>query len=1228
MPLKTKSDFSAVVLFVAVIVAVGLTATVLAYQFVRQANDRQLIGAVNEVNQDIKDYVLDHLVHYQHGLRGARGAILAVGDASLSQAIFQRYMQSRDLQSEFPGAHGFGFIRRVAPADLERYAAGIQAEEGDQFQLQQFEAHGGERFIVQYVEPQAGNQGGLGVDIASEPNRRRAALAAMRTGDAQLTAPVFLRISAGQASPSVLFLLPVYRTAELPPAVERDAELVGWTFTPLIIREVLARLPMPEKGVQLHITDVTDPAKPHPFFSQGADQADMSAANPRVEDVEVFGRRWQFVLTVGPAFVDGLELFSPKVVWYTGGVFTTILALCGALLGMGSIRRQRLMGDQLRLAAIVESSTDGIIGKDLDGIVTSWNSGAEVLFGYRADEAIGRRLDSLVIPPDRMHEEQEILEKIRRGQYISNFDTIRHRKDGALISVAANISPILDARGMVVGASKTVRDVAEQQRAKATILELNARLEDQVSERTAQLRDANLLLTSVLRAATDVAIIATGRDGLIQVFNEGAERMLGYSEKELVGAFTPRLFHIAEELAQPVPEEQTLEQQAQDAFQLLIQDCGAGASSRREWTFERKDGSRFPVTLMVSEIRDETHELTGYLGIAVDITAQRDLQANLVDAKDAADAASDAKTAFLANMSHEIRTPLNAVLGMLQLLASAGLEPRQAGYVNKAQIAARSLLGLLNDILDYSKIEAGKLQLDVHPFELTALLEELEVILDGNNTGQGVEVILHLDPQLGLGLLGDSLRLQQVLINLAGNALKFTHSGAVQVRLVCVEACAGSRRVRVEVEDSGIGISEAQLQHIFQSFSQAQGSTTRRYGGTGLGLAICKRLVELMGGELQVRSEVDRGSCFWFDIDLQVDPDFQQGPRISSELAGISQELPLSGLRVLVVEDNALNREVALGLLTHAGAGVTLAEGGLDGIACLEREPQGFDAVLMDLQMPDIDGFEVTRRLRQDERFQVLPIIAMTANASREDQKACRAAGMNAHLGKPIDYRHLVAALRQWARRPVRASAGEDSASLSEVESLASITARLGGNHGLRDALLRRFEQEVSQLLNALEQALEIQDLPSAARALHTLKGTAGNLGARALSASAAECEQRLLEQPDVAPAQQLSSPSFAQLRALATRSTAALAAMIQSPASTPVRPQLAVGELRRRLQAIEPLLAESNLRGVLLAEALAEYELPVEMRAWKALAAQLATADLETAAATVRQLLDQIEGH
>lgn len=1215
-------------MLVAVIVAVGLTATVLAYQFVRQANDRQLIGAIDEVNQDIQDYVQDHLAHYQYGLRGARGAILAVGDARLSQAIFRRYMQSRDLLGEFPGAHGFGFIRRVAQADLEHYAARMSAEEGDGFQLQQFETHGGERFIVQYVEPQAGNQGGLGVDIASEPNRRRAALAAMRTGDAQLTAPVFLRISDGQASPSVLFLLPVYRTAQLPPnAGARDAELVGWTFTPLIIREVLARLPLPEKGVQLQIADVTDPAKPQSFFSQGVDQGVVDAVHQRVEDVDIFGRRWQFVLTVGPGFVDALALFSPKVVGYTGGVFTAILALCGALLGMGSIRRQRLMGDQLRLAAIVESSTDGIIGKDLEGVVTSWNSGAEVLFGYRVDEAIGRRLDSLVIPPDRMHEEQSILEKIRRGQHISNFDTIRHRKDGALISVAVNISPILDAKGMVVGASKTVRDISEQQQAKATILELNSRLEDQVSERTAQLRDTNLLLTSVLRAATDVAIIATGRDGLIQVFNEGAERMLGYSEKELVGSFTPRLFHITEELAQPVPEGQTLEQQAQDAFELLIKDCGAGATSRREWTFERKDGSRFPVTLMVSEIRDETHELTGYLGIAVDITAQRELQANLLEAKNAADAASDAKTAFLANMSHEIRTPLNAVLGMLQLLANAGLDPRQSGYVNKAQIAARSLLGLLNDILDYSKIEVGKLQLDVHPFELTALLEELEVILDGNNTGQGVDVMLHLDPQLAVGLLGDSLRLQQVLINLAGNALKFTHAGSVQVRLCCIEAIGETRRVRVEVEDSGIGISEAQLQHIFKSFSQAQGSTTRRYGGTGLGLAICKRLVELMGGELQVRSEVDRGSCFWFDIDLRVDPDFQPGSRTTSRLGLVSHELPLAGLRVLVVEDNALNREVALGLLTQAGAGVTLAQGGLEGIACLEHEPHRFDAVLMDLQMPDIDGFEVTRRLRQDGRFQGLPIIAMTANASREDQKACRVAGMNAHLGKPIDYRHLVAALRQWSRRPGRGAAVPESVASGDVESLASITARMGGNHTLRDALLGRFAQEVSELLSALEQALDIQDLPSAARALHTLKGTAGNLGARALSASAAECEQLLLEQPGTAPAKKLLPHRFAQLRMLATTSAAALTAMIQAPTLIQVRPKMTADELLSCLRAIEPLLAESNLRGVVLAEALAEYELPGSMLAWEALCAQLAKADLLGAAATVRELLDQIEG-
>ncbi|KMZ12225.1 putative sensor/response regulator hybrid, partial [Candidatus Burkholderia humilis] len=289
-------------------------------------------------------------------------------------------------------------------------------------------------------------------------------------------------------------------------------------------------------------------------------------------------------------------------------------------------------------------------------------------------------------------------------------------------------------------------------------------------------------------------------------------------------------------------------------------------------------------------------------GVNYDVTDQYELEAALRHAKEQADAASAAKSSFLTNMSHEIRTPMNAALGMLHLVQLTSLNRRQQDYVGKAESVAKSLLNLLNDILDYSKIEAGKLQLDSHPFEPEKLMEELGVVLSGNQGTKDVEVLFNLDPALPPVLIGDGFRLAQVLINLAGNALKFTSNGQVVVSVHVLESNADTVRVRVAVSDSGIGISEAQLARIFEGFTQAEASTTRRFGGSGLGLVICKRLVAMMGGQLEVASKMNEGSRFWFDITLGVDHETHVAHDVSA--------LPDRPVRILIADDNAIAGEI------------------------------------------------------------------------------------------------------------------------------------------------------------------------------------------------------------------------------------------------------------------------------------------------------------------------------
>lgn len=398
--------------------------------------------------------------------------------------------------------------------------------------------------------------------------------------------------------------------------------------------------------------------------------------------------------------------------------------------------------------------------------------------------------------------------------------------------------------------------------------------------------------------------------------------------------------------------------------------------------------------------------------------------ADLLVALDKAEAASRTKSQFLANVSHELRTPMNAILGMLQLLQKTEMTPRQLDYTSKSENAAKSLLGLLNNILDLSKIDAGKMELDPHPFRLDLLLQDLSVIFSIGVSDKSVEVLFDIAPSTPSALVGDAMRLKQILINLGSNAIKFTPQGKVVLQIQVVEMTEAGTTLRFAMIDSGIGIAPEQQQLIFENFSQAEASTTRRFGGTGLGLSICKQLVTLMGGELKLDSVAGQGSTFYFTLTLsntnQFESDSWSGlerkagflqAKLKAPAVDDNYQGQLTGLRLLLVEDNLINQQVAQELLSAEGAQVVVAGNGLLGVNAVANASPPFDAVLMDLQMPVMDGFTATRKIREELGLTALPIIAMTANAMDSDRNDCLAAGMNAHVGKPFDLKQLVALL-------------------------------------------------------------------------------------------------------------------------------------------------------------------------------------------------------------------------
>ena len=496
-----------------------------------------------------------------------------------------------------------------------------------------------------------------------------------------------------------------------------------------------------------------------------------------------------------------------------------------------------------------------------------------------------------------------------------------------------------------------------------------------------------------------------------------------------------------------------------------------------------------------------------------------------------ADLASRAKSEFLANMSHEIRTPMNAILGLTHLGLDATPE-KQREYLGKIDGSAAMLLNILNDILDFSKIEAGKVSLEHIDFDLDVVLDSVGGAIGAQAREKGLEFGVRIDPRAPRSLRGDPLRLGQVLMNLANNAVKFTPRGTVGIR---VEVLAAENPIvlRFAVTDSGIGITAEQQAQLFQPFAQADTSTTREFGGTGLGLAISRRLVELMGGRIGVDSTVGGGSTFHFTASFApgASPLAAAAERGRAQGAGQPQELaPLRGRRMLVAEDNALNQQVIRELLDKAGVEVVLVANGLEAVdAARERR---FDAILLDIQMPVMDGLQAAIRMRMRPGLAATPIIALTANVFAADIERCRAAGMNDHVAKPIRVGALYATLLRCVENSVpnantstlpsagppsvRGAAAVPERALPGLDT-AIVLEQLDGDRTLLAQVLQMFRETEGPAPRRLRSSLAARDHTTSERIAHTLKSTAAAVGAQRLSTAALAIEMALRGGDDVA---------------------------------------------------------------------------------------------------------------
>lgn len=1218
------------------------------------------------------------------------------------------------------------------------------------------------------------------------------------------------------------------------PAAER---LFGYAETEVIGHNVKMLMPEPYRGQ-------------HDGYLQNF----LATGTPKIIGIgrEVIGQRRD-----GRTFP--MDLAVSEMVINGGRMFTGIVR--------DITHRKELQHVQRLQQAILQSSDDAIVSKTLAGIITSWNSGAEKIFGYRADEAIGQSM-RLVIPDEQINEEAEILAKIARNEKVDHFETVRRRKDGSLIEVSVTISPVIDEHGTVIGVSKIARDITAR---KHTEEGLHA---------------SSQLVKAIYETIAD-GIITIDSQGIVRSFNVAAERIFGQTAAGTIGR----------------PMTMLMPPRYREAHSEGLARLRAGGARRVAGIVEvaglRADGSEFPLELALTEmqtagrtmfvgvIRDitERHRMratlaeerrrlsdvlaganvgtwewnletgalsmdehsAGLIGFALaelmpasmetwinrthpedlervqrllqehlagksehyqcdarlhhkdghwvwlhcssrvtsrtadgnpllmsgthqDVSAEKDSQAAVLAARAQAEAANQAKTMFLANMSHEIRSPLNAILGLAYLLERTNLDGDAREMVRKLRSSGSMLLGIISDVLDMSKIEAGQLKIEQAPFDLETVVDNVATALGTAIGEKDIELTIAPLPAGVRVIVGDATRLQAVLINLTSNAAKFTQAGSIVVGIESLGRADGSDWLRFSVRDTGIGIPPEQQSVVFEAFAQADLSITRRFGGTGLGLTICSETVKLMGGEIGLTSAPGQGSEFWFTLPLKrvaaaqdssskvvalevlivddsqisleaiggvaqqlgwkvhkVDsgagalawlqgrqrtkhPDVvvidwkmpgmdglalaryirasaHQGAcpivimataqpladlvnRVDAELVDAflakpvtesalynaarqaqrhrsnyqdgappsSGGLPLEGVRLLVAEDSDINREVAQRILCGLGATVSLAEDGQEATDWLLAHPFEVDLVLMDAQMPVLDGLEATRRLRRMPQFDDLPIVGLSAGVLESQQQAAMAAGMTEFIRKPFDV-PLTVALIQRLRRPSKLlPAKPATASRNAVSMPSGAPAVASPASGVMDAqqamgnwldlptyqtYLRLFAASYSDAIALLGAHLVAGDRPGAAALAHQISGVAANLALLDTRCAAQALEALLYTQDDPGPALADLSKALAAAMAEIDRYAPPIEQDKEAVDTTPgaAPPLSATARIALQKQLTQLLLALDSDNPVLIKRAMTTLEQQLPAPALAAISASVLGYDFRAAKVHTRQL-------